>query len=54
MATLDIKDLTTTEMVELMGKLEKEIEFRKNNGKESEDAVADTPATDGSTFMGGT
>ena len=34
MTILDIKNLTTTEMVELISKLEKEIAFRENIGKE--------------------
>ena len=36
MTTLDIKNLTTKEMVELIGKLEKEIAFREEVGKEIE------------------
>ena len=34
MTTLDIKNLTTTEMVELISKLEKEIAFRESVGDE--------------------
>ena len=34
MTTLDIKNLTTIEMVELIGKLEKEIAFRESGGNE--------------------
>ena len=34
MTTLDIKNLTTKEMVELIGKLEKEIAFRESVGEE--------------------
>tara|TARA_B100000959_G_scaffold185250_1_gene193772 strand:+ start:385 stop:567 length:183 start_codon:yes stop_codon:yes gene_type:complete len=34
MTTLDIKNLTTKEMVELIGKLEKEIAFRESVGNE--------------------
>jgi len=34
MTTLDIKNLTTIEMVELISKLEKEIAFRESVGEE--------------------
>ena len=34
MTTLEIKNMTTKEMVELVSKLEKEIEFREGLGKE--------------------
>ena len=34
MTTLDIKDLTTSEMIELKSNLEKEIAFRKEIGNE--------------------